>query len=69
LHEERELEKELGDADSEDLDVMEPRQKRRRGGELGRDWRCDVDGCDKDFKSVSLPFWLLRWLCSTCERV
>ncbi|KAI0825193.1 hypothetical protein BC628DRAFT_1517671 [Trametes gibbosa] len=26
-------------------------RKRRRGGEVGRDWVCDVDGCDKDFKS------------------
>ncbi|KAF7375899.1 Transcription factor IIIA [Mycena sanguinolenta] len=29
----------------------EPPLKKRRGGELGRDWKCDVDGCTKDFKS------------------
>lgn len=26
-------------------------RKRRRGGELGRDWKCEVEGCTKDFKS------------------
>jgi len=26
-------------------------RKRRRGGEVGRDWACDVPGCGKDFKS------------------
>jgi general transcription factor IIIA len=56
LHEERELEKELAAgmaAEDDDMDSMEPPLKRRRGGEIGRDWKCDVDGCDKDFKSVS----------------
>ena len=27
-------------------------KKRRRGGELGRDWVCEAEGCGKDFKSV-----------------
>ncbi|KAI0670027.1 hypothetical protein C8Q78DRAFT_160837 [Trametes maxima] len=26
-------------------------RKRRRGGEIGRDWVCEVEGCAKDFKS------------------
>ncbi|RDX55997.1 hypothetical protein OH76DRAFT_1427399 [Lentinus brumalis] len=26
-------------------------RKRRRGGEVGRDWLCEVEGCGKDFKS------------------
>lgn len=30
----------------------EPLKKKRRGGDQGRDWQCDVPGCDKDFKSV-----------------
>ena len=30
----------------------EPMVKRRRGGEHGRDWVCDFEGCTKDFKSV-----------------
>lgn len=30
-----------------------PAKKRRRGGEHGRDWKCDVGDCEKDFKSVS----------------
>ncbi|CAE7068986.1 unnamed protein product [Rhizoctonia solani] len=28
-----------------------PPLKRRRGGEVGRDWSCPMDGCDKSFKS------------------
>ncbi|TCD66374.1 Strongly-conserved Zn-finger binding protein (TFIIIA) [Steccherinum ochraceum] len=34
-------------ADDED----EPPQKKRRGGEVGRDFVCEVEGCSKDFKS------------------
>jgi general transcription factor IIIA len=37
--------------DAIDTEGSQPR-KRRRGGELGRDWKCDFAGCDKDFKSV-----------------
>lgn len=33
------------------LEANEPPRKRRRGGELGRDWKCDVEHCGKDFKS------------------
>lgn len=59
LHEQRDLEAELDNvaADSEqDTDDIElPAKKKRRGGELGRDWKCDVDGCEKDFKSVGSP--------------
>ncbi|GLB37372.1 putative zinc finger, C2H2 type [Lyophyllum shimeji] len=54
LHEQRELEESMGDAlgsDAEDPDTTQPPRKRRRGGEIGRDWKCDVVGCDKDFKS------------------
>ena len=28
------------------------RPKRRRGGEVGRDWVCEEEGCEKAFKSV-----------------
>jgi hypothetical protein len=50
----------------------EPPKKKRRGGEMGRDWKCKVDQCGKDFKSVghavplqpyssnSLPFFLQK---------
>lgn len=31
-------------------------KKRRRGGEMGRDWNCEVEGCGKDFKSVRLCY-------------
>ncbi|KAF5385936.1 hypothetical protein D9615_002293 [Tricholomella constricta] len=54
LHEQRELDQEMGAAvvsDAEDVETTEPPLKRRRGGEIGRDWKCDIDGCDKDFKS------------------
>ena len=33
-------------------DDDEPAAKKRRGGEYGRDWICDFEGCTKDFKSV-----------------
>ena len=62
IHAERELEAALeqhcgvtqedgGEDGSED---GRPR-KRRRGGEVGRDWVCEHPGCAKDFKSVR-PF-------------
>ncbi|KAF4598500.1 Strongly-conserved Zn-finger binding protein (TFIIIA) [Pleurotus pulmonarius] len=55
LHEEREVEArldaEMHDSDAEDSDGESPPRKKRRGGELGRDWKCDVDTCDKSFKS------------------
>jgi len=50
LHEQRAIE-EHEHASSEEEDEALPR-KRRRGGEIGRDWNCDVEGCTKDFKSV-----------------
>ena len=52
LHEQRVIE-EHEHASSEEEDVALPR-KRRRGGEVGRDWKCEVEGCAKDFKSVRL---------------
>lgn len=54
IHEQRNVEVELQAALAEntlDSDSELPK-KRRRGGEVGRDWICDVPGCDKDFKSV-----------------
>lgn len=53
LHEQRNAEMELdGYLDSGD-DVDQPARKRRRGGEHGRDWKCEVADCGKDFKSVN----------------
>ncbi|KAJ7287319.1 transcription factor iiia [Mycena rebaudengoi] len=52
LHEERAIEAEIDAAvGSEDENDDEPPRKKRRGGELGRDWKCNVGGCTKDFKS------------------
>ena len=58
LHEQQEAEAHLyypdeADApeDATDAEGSRPR-KRRRGGEFGRDWKCDFMGCGKDFKSV-----------------
>lgn len=51
LHEEREVEEQAGEAEGTDGEGSRPR-KRRRGGEMGRDWKCEVDDCDKEFKSV-----------------
>lgn len=60
LHEQRDLELALHnhldgehDADVEDSGAEDTRSaKRRRGGEVGRDWKCTMDDCTKDFKSV-----------------
>ncbi|KAH9971433.1 hypothetical protein BGW80DRAFT_1322403 [Lactifluus volemus] len=46
LHEEKAIE----DGNSDEEEDTLPR-KRRRGGEIGRDWKCEVEGCGKDFKS------------------
>ncbi|KAF9460752.1 hypothetical protein BDZ94DRAFT_1222680 [Collybia nuda] len=53
LHEQRDLESELDfemGLDKDEAGGQHPR-KRRRGGEIGRDWTCNVEGCGKDFKS------------------
>lgn len=53
LHEQQELEgilQERGGDDNNDAETSHSR-KRRRGGELGRDWKCDYPNCEKDFKS------------------
>jgi general transcription factor IIIA len=47
LHEQRELDIQLQSEDEEG-----PPRKRRRGGEFGRDWGCEVIECGKKFKSV-----------------
>jgi hypothetical protein len=65
LHEEREVEAGLdrdrcSEADGEDEGEARPK-KRRRGGEMGRDWKCEAEGCGKDFKSVR-HLCFSRWL-------
>lgn len=54
LHEQRDLEIEINSAMGSDNDDAneEPPRKKRRGGEIGRDWKCEMAGCGKDFKSV-----------------
>ncbi|KAI0245720.1 hypothetical protein BJV78DRAFT_1287293 [Lactifluus subvellereus] len=52
LHEQRALEDAMSEHEhggSEEEDA--PPRKRRRGGEVGRDWKCEMEGCTKDFKS------------------
>ncbi|KIY61828.1 hypothetical protein CYLTODRAFT_439053, partial [Cylindrobasidium torrendii FP15055 ss-10] len=49
IHEQREIEAELNGKE-EESDEERPR-KRRRGGEVGRDFSCDVSECTKAFKS------------------
>ncbi|KII95731.1 hypothetical protein PLICRDRAFT_693882 [Plicaturopsis crispa FD-325 SS-3] len=56
LHEQRDAEEEIDEAvagsDADDDAEAEQRpRKKRRGGEIGRDWRCEEEGCGKDFKS------------------
>jgi hypothetical protein len=52
LHEQRALEDVLSEHEDSSSDEDVPRRKRRRGGEVGRDWKCEIEGCTKDFKSV-----------------
>ncbi|THH34047.1 hypothetical protein EUX98_g6 [Antrodiella citrinella] len=56
IHEQRDIEEGLRDGRSvepdEDQDEDEPlKKKKRRGGEVGRDFICEYEDCDKDFKS------------------
>ncbi|THV06098.1 hypothetical protein K435DRAFT_816192 [Dendrothele bispora CBS 962.96] len=53
LHQERELEAQIdaAAAGSDAEDDLLPPKKKRRGGEIGRDWKCEMSGCGKDFKS------------------
>ncbi|KAJ7729544.1 hypothetical protein DFH07DRAFT_850197 [Mycena maculata] len=50
LHEQQIADAEIDAGIASDSEDERPRKK-RRGGEVGRDWRCEVDGCTKDFKS------------------
>ena len=52
LHEERDVEAELQNEEGCGDGADEPPKKRRRGGELGREWKCDSGNCNKEFKSV-----------------
>ena len=52
LHDQRALEDVLSEREDGSSEEEAPPRKRRRGGEVGRDWKCEVEGCTKDFKSV-----------------
>ncbi|KAI0651729.1 hypothetical protein C8Q79DRAFT_897834 [Trametes meyenii] len=51
IHAQRDREADMDDALASSGSDHERPHKRRRGGELGRDWVCEVEGCGKDFKS------------------
>ncbi|KAI0778057.1 hypothetical protein BD413DRAFT_506447 [Trametes elegans] len=52
IHAQREQEGDMdGAVAGSGSDDEERPHKRRRGGEVGRDWACEVPGCGKDFKS------------------
>ncbi|KAL1746200.1 hypothetical protein HDZ31DRAFT_62460 [Schizophyllum fasciatum] len=52
IHEQQDFERALHGIESDaEEDGDQPPKKRRRGGEVGRDWKCEVEGCGKDFKS------------------
>lgn len=64
IHAQRDIEADIDVAvDSEEDETERPR-KRRRGGEVGRDWVCEVEGCSKDFKSVCLIFSIPMGRCN-----
>ncbi|KAF9643120.1 hypothetical protein BDM02DRAFT_3157513 [Thelephora ganbajun] len=50
IHGGRELDGRL-DGEEDAANDGEPAVKKRRGGDHGRDWVCDFEGCTKDFKS------------------
>ena len=52
LHEQRQAEAALQPASEADYET--PVTKKRRGGEYGRDWKCQINDCGKDYKSVNL---------------
>lgn len=55
VHEGQDVDDRLGseeDAANDD----EPVLKKKRGGDHGRDWVCDFEGCTKGFKSVFPSF-------------
>lgn len=52
LHEQRADGEQLDAALAESAEDDESPRKKRRGGEFGRDWKCEAEGCEKDFKSV-----------------
>lgn len=54
VHEGRDVDARLDD-EEDAVNDDGPVVKKRRGGDHGRDWICDFDGCTKDFKSV-FPF-------------
>ncbi len=56
LHEQRDLENKLNEHEDGSSGEEGPPRKRRRGGEVGRDWKCEVEGCTKDFKSVRISY-------------
>ncbi|KAJ3733838.1 hypothetical protein DFJ43DRAFT_994538 [Lentinula guzmanii] len=51
IHEQRDEEAQLDAIIAESDGEDEPPSKKRRGGEHGRDWKCEIAGCEKDFKS------------------
>lgn len=51
IHEGRDLDGRL-DGGEDVTNDDQPAMKRKRGGDYGRDWVCDFEGCTKDFKSV-----------------
>lgn len=55
LHKQQDLERYLI-LEEEEMTELGPPKKRRRGGEIGRDWVCEEIDCGKDFKSVSKAY-------------
>ena len=54
LHEQRDFENAPSEHEDDSSEEDVPPRKRRRGGEVGRDWKCEIEGCKKDFKSVRI---------------
>ena len=70
MHEQRKAEADLQSAGETDGEA--PVAKKRRGGEYGLDWKCQTNGCEKDYKSVIFilhsPSFSLLTLCYLQKR-
>ncbi|KAJ2916336.1 hypothetical protein MD484_g4116, partial [Candolleomyces efflorescens] len=78
LHDQQEVEDELRSSLRLGINEDEPPFKKpRRGGDIGRDWKCDAEGCNKDFKSQKKALTTHKnvnhlgkrdFVCSQCDK-
>jgi general transcription factor IIIA len=57
LHNQNDVQDAIASDSDAESEIDGPPCKKRRGGEVGRDWLCEVEGCGKDFKSVRIHIY------------